>query len=295
MFGFLFIDKPTGETSFYCLKRIRRLAGVKRCGFVGTLDPLATGLLIFAVGEATKIIPLLEGQDKTYRVEIKLGEVSDTYDTDGEISAYQGAHEVLLEDIEKVLVKDFLGKRMQMPPIYSAIKVDGKRAYDLARKNEKVNLKERPVEFFELKVVDYKWSLLSLEVRCSSGTYVRSLAYDLGVKLGCGGYVKELRRMAIGKDLVEKAVKLDDLDENNIGEYLVGPESVAHSVKTVDLNGEELDVIGVGGFLVGQYGLKEGDSALAYFKGVCVGIVEIGRQPDGKAGLKFKRKINIVN
>lgn len=202
----LFIDKPSGMTSFDVIRELRKKLGIRKMGHAGTLDPLATGLLIIALGSATKRINEFMNLPKEYEVLIEFGKVSNTYDADGEITEGTPC-EVSRADFEKVL-KEFLGSIQQMPPAYSAKKIKGERAYDLARKGMEVILEARPVVIHELEIVDWNLPLVRLRVACSKGTYIRSLAHDLGQKLGCGGYVKELRRTKIGEYSVEKAQKL---------------------------------------------------------------------------------------
>lgn len=221
--GFVLIDKPKGIPSFRCVSILRRITREKRVGFAGTLDPLASGLMIMAVGrEYTKRLDEFAKLDKTYEVEIELGKVSDSYDADGVVTDYAFSGEnssssknmnntfvsaVLDKNFIQAKVDDnFLGERDQVPPIFSAVHVNGKRAYELARSGKKVELKSRKVIFYEIKVLAYEWPLLSLKIHCSSGTYVRSFANDLGVLLGCGGYVKDLRRTKIGDFKIEDVI-----------------------------------------------------------------------------------------
>ena len=284
MHGFLFIDKLKGETSFSCVSALRRILGVRKIGFLGTLDPLATGLLIFAVGEATKLISFLEGLDKTYEVSVRMGAVSNTYDAEGEIEEISGFDKPELSKIEKILKNDFLGEREQVPPAFSAIHIDGKRAYELARKGEKVEMKSRKVTFYGLKIVSYEWPLVRILVHCGSGTYVRSLAHDLGQKLGCGGYVEELRRTKVSNFSVEEAVELGD----DVGEKMVPVEDMFPDWQRKELSDVDFGILANGGF-VGD-GLKMGENpGLAMYKGQCVGVLEV---KEGK--LKFKRKFNII-
>lgn len=230
MHGFLLIDKPADVPSFRCVAVLRRLTGIRRIGFAGTLDPLATGLMILAIGrESTRELGNLSKLDKVYEVLIELGKVSDTYDAKGKISVplfsngtllgnsalpSNGEHAAeppTLSNIKKLLKENFEGEQMQMPPIYSAIQIGGKRAYALARQNKEVKLELRRVNFYETEVLSFEWPQLRLRVHCSSGTYIRSLAHDLGQLLQCGGYVKELRRLKVGEFSVSDAIKLEDL------------------------------------------------------------------------------------
>lgn len=175
-------------------------------GYAGTLDPLATGLLIIGIGDATKELDNYVGLPKEYEVLIEFGKISTTYDADGEIS--QGIlKDVSREEFEDIL-KNFIGEILQMPPKFSAKHINGKRAYDLARKGQEVKLEPKKIQIYKIGILKFSWPFVSLRVNCGKGTYIRSLAHDIGEKLGCGGYVKELRRTAIGEFRVEKAEKI---------------------------------------------------------------------------------------
>lgn len=201
----LLIDKPKGITSFDVIRRLRRKLGVRKMGHAGTLDPLATGLLIIAVGKATKELSRYMGLPKKYEVLIEFGKVSTTYDADGKLTEMP-MENVARNEFENAL-KNFIGEINQIPPAFSAIHVNGQRAHDLARKGIKVEMAPRKVQIHGIKILDFSWPLISLEVSCGKGTYIRSLAHDIGQMLGCGGYVKELRRTAIGDFQVEDAMR----------------------------------------------------------------------------------------
>lgn len=229
MQGFVLIDKPQGITSFDVVAKVRKLTGEKRVGHSGTLDPLATGLLIVAVGRgATKHLQKFVGLDKEYEVTGRFGYVSDTYDADCDnIVALKPDFETDRNEVEKIIKADFLGEIKQVPPAYSAIKIAGKKAYELARKGKIVSLGARSVTIEEFKVLEFKWPLVSFRIYCSSGTYVRSLIHDLGQKLGCGAYVTKLRRTKIGDFKIENAYKLDDFSSGlnkNIKQVIIGVE-----------------------------------------------------------------------
>lgn len=202
----LFIDKSKGITSFDVIRRLRNKLGIKKMGHAGTLDPLATGLLIIATGSATKEISKYMNLPKEYEVLIEFGKTSTTYDADGEIS--QG----VLMDVGRIEfednLKNFIGEILQTPPIFSAKKIKGVRAYDLARQGKEVKLEPRKVKIDKIEILDFSWPFVKLRVNCGKGTYIRSLAHDIGEKLGCGGYVKELRRTAIGDFKVENAERI---------------------------------------------------------------------------------------
>lgn len=293
MNGFLLIDKPKGVTSFYCVKVLRKVFGMKRIGFVGTLDPLATGLMIFALGEATKLISYLEGTDKVYYVAICLGARSNTYDAEGTIEAAGGfdndVRRLGRALIEEVLEEKFIGDLQQKPPKYSAIQIEGKRAYDLARKGVSVEMKSRKVKIHDIKIKSYSWPVLRLEVHCGSGTYIRSLAHDLGVDLGCGGYVKELRRTKSGSFNVKDAVDLGTLSENNSHKHLILPQELFKDWSHLRLNDRDYGSLSDGGFIENVSEIRKGN-LLAIHDNNCVGMLEVHR---GK--LKFAKKFNIVD
>ena len=258
-------------------------------GFLGTLDPLATGLLVFALGEATKTLSYLEGLDKVYEAGVRFGGVSNTYDAEGEITEQEVSTRPVRADIQKLLEEDFLGERMQQPPVFSAIKVGGKRSYDLARRNQPVELKPRKVHFYDLKISSYAWPHLRMTVHCSSGTYIRSLAHDLGGKLGCGGYVEELRRTKIGSWDVKDSLPLAKLNSLNVGRHVIPVEDFLKDWPGLTVSAEEYEILKNGGFLENRSGHKKGP-ILAFYSEKCVGVLEI--HSSGK--LKFERRFNTV-
>lgn len=206
----LFIDKPSGMTSFDVIRVLRKKLNIRKMGHAGTLDPLATGLLIIALESATKQISAYMNLPKEYEVLIEFGKISDSYDADGEIKETGNLKKVARKDFEAVL-NNFIGEIEQMPPAFSAKRINGVRAYDMARQGLKVDLKPNRIRIFSIEMLDWKWPFVSLRVKCGKGTYIRSLAHDIGAKLGCGGYVKELRRTAIGEFRVADAQKLDNI------------------------------------------------------------------------------------
>lgn len=212
MNGLLLIDKPEGITSFGVVSRVRKTLGIKKVGHCGTLDPLATGLLIICLGKATKLAQFVSKQSKKYLAEITLGYVSTTLDRDGELTAYSPETKPTLEEIQ-TLLPEFTGEIEQVAPAYSAVKHQGQPLYKYARRNQPVEEKKRHVHVSEINITAYKYPHLSIEVVCSSGTYIRSIAHDLGQRLNCGGYISNLRRVAIGRWRLESAIRLDDLRE----------------------------------------------------------------------------------
>ncbi len=207
--GFLCVDKPPGLTSHDVVNRVRRVARSRKVGHGGTLDPLATGLLIVAIGRATRLLEYIVGQPKEYDALVRLGQESATYDAEGEI-VQSGDADVDLATVHLAL-EQFRGDIWQKPPMFSAIKRDGKPLYELARRGVEVARDARPVTIYELELLAYDVPDLRLRIRCSSGTYIRSLAHDLGQVLGSGAYLAGLRRTAIGVMRVEKAIPLSEL------------------------------------------------------------------------------------
>lgn len=209
MNGLVLIDKPSGCTSHDVVNRWRKLAGTKRVGHLGTLDPMATGLLAIVTGTATRLATFYERQEKTYRATIKLGLLSDTYDAEGVVEA-TGATLPSEEDVREALGR-FVGIFEQLPPPVSAKKVNGVAAYKLVRKNIPFELKPVQVEIKSLRIFDISLECIDLEVTCSAGTYIRSLAHDLGQQLGCGALLSQLRRTRVGDFSLDGAKTLEEL------------------------------------------------------------------------------------
>ena len=210
MNGLVLIDKPSGCTSHDVVNRWRRLAGTKRVGHLGTLDPMATGLLGILTGTATRLAPFYERQEKTYRAEIAFGLTSDTYDAEGEVVATGAA--APSESATRSGIEAFRGQISQLPPPVSAKKIRGVPAYKLARKKLPVDLKAVDVEIKELAIHSICADRLDIEVTCSAGTYIRSIAHDLGQRLGCGAILTRLRRTEMGEFSISSARTLDELN-----------------------------------------------------------------------------------
>jgi tRNA pseudouridine55 synthase len=226
--GLLNIDKPAGITSHDVVAHVRRVTGVRRVGHAGTLDPIATGVLLVGVGRTTRLIEYLVGRPKTYEARLKLGQATNTYDTEGEVVAERPFAHITTEEIETHLAA-FRGQIEQQPPIYSAIKKDGQPLYKLARQGIEIEVPTRQVTIYALEMLTYEAPFLDLRVTCSAGTYIRSLAHDLGQALGCSAHLTGLRRTAIGDFGVETAVSLSDLTPDNLTDYLLPPDmAVAH-------------------------------------------------------------------
>lgn len=217
--GFILINKTTGPTSHDIIDNLRRITGIKKIGHAGTLDPFASGLLLVAIGrQATKKIDQFVKKDKTYTATLELGATTDTYDRKGiktEIDC-----EKPTEDQIKTILDSFIGEQEQIPPMFSAKKIKGKKLYELARKGIEIERKASLINIYDIKLLEFTWPALKIEVNCSTGTYIRSLANDIGEKLNCGAYLEELERTSIEGYSIKKAHKIADLKPDNWENYL---------------------------------------------------------------------------
>lgn len=211
--GILNTDKPAGMTSHDVVAAVRRITGEKRVGHAGTLDPMATGVLLVCFGQATRVTEYLMDSPKRYRAGIVLGIATDTYDAEGDVTHRNSNVSFTCAQIEEAL-SSFVGRIEQLPPLYSAIKHQGVPLYKLARRGIVVERKPRFVEVYDIKLIDWSWPSLTIEVECSKGTYIRSLAHDLGEKLGCGAHLRELVRLASGRFTLEDALTLEEFAES---------------------------------------------------------------------------------
>ena len=208
----LVINKPLYWTSFDVVRKLRNLVRIKKVGHAGTLDPLATGLLIVCTGKFTKRINEYMAQEKEYTGTITLGAVTPTYDLESEPQEHKPFEHITKQDIDEA-VKQFIGDIQQLPPAHSAIKVDGKRLYELARKGQEVKLEPRNIRITEFEITDINLPVLQFRVVCSTGTYIRSLANDMGQALGCGGYLSSLCRTRIGAFTLSQSMNMEEAEE----------------------------------------------------------------------------------
>ncbi|HEX7833047.1 MAG TPA: tRNA pseudouridine(55) synthase TruB [Thermoanaerobaculia bacterium] len=220
--GVLLVDKKSGITSHDVVERFRRRAKVKKAGHTGTLDPLATGLLVLCVGKATRLQAYLMGMEKTYEGTIQFGWATDSYDAAGTPGGEANEHDVTNVDFEPHVAK-FRGEIEQMPPAFSAKKIEGVRAYELARKGEEVKLQPKRVTVYEFTIVEVQGSRMRFRVRSSAGTYMRSLAHDLGQSIGVPAHLADLRRTAIGTFHVDKAIGFDKMSDSTPEAILTAP------------------------------------------------------------------------
>lgn len=210
--GALVINKPPGRTSHDIVDAVRHLAGFRQIGHLGTLDPLATGVLVLLLGKATRLVRFYSDRRKRYTAGFRFGYATNTYDSEGTAQAPEAAVTLDRDQLQR-LASECLGRFDQMPPIFSAKKVGGRPAYELARKNLAVELKPASVELFEYRLTEIEGQLARFSIECSSGTYVRSLAHDMGQKLGCGAHLSEICRTAVGEFFLDQAINLDELVE----------------------------------------------------------------------------------
>src|SRR5467141_2370564 len=236
--GALVIDKPKGKTSHDVVDAVRHLAGFRQIGHMGTLDPLATGVLVLLLGRATRLVQFYSGRRKRYSAVFRFGFATDTYDSEGEA---QGPDSVPLLDaaVLERLAAERIGRFEQMPPSFSAKKVHGRPAYELARKKQPVELKAVEVELFEYKLLEMEGSIARFVIECSSGTYIRSLAHEMGQKLGCGAHLAEITRTAVGEFSLDQAITLEELAEakraGKFADYVIPLESLLSNFPRVNV------------------------------------------------------------
>jgi tRNA pseudouridine55 synthase len=227
--GALVIDKPQGKTSHDVVDAVRHLAGFRQIGHLGTLDPLATGVLVLLLGRATRLVQFYSGRRKRYSAGFRFGFATDTYDSDGEAQAPDVAPALDRAVLER-FAAERVGRFEQMPPSFSAKKIHGRPAYELARKKQVVELKPVEVEVFEYKLTGTEGNIARFVIECSSGTYIRSLAHEMGQKLGCGAHLAEITRLAVGEFSLEQAIKLEELSEGTkagkFADYLIKLENL---------------------------------------------------------------------
>lgn len=219
MDGILNINKPEGISSFDVVRKVKSITNVKKVGHTGTLDPGASGVLPICIGHATKLVDYIMKGNKTYITDLRLGIITDSYDKYGKIISEKSLN-ISKNDIEYT-IKSFIGNIQQIPPMYSALKVNGHRLYELARKGIEIERKSRDITIHNIEILEYDLPHLKLKVKCSKGTYIRSLCHDIGNKLGCGGIMWSLVRTHTGKFDIVDSVKISDLNNENISKYLI--------------------------------------------------------------------------
>lgn len=281
MHGIFNVNKPQGKTSHAIVGAVRRFSGIQRVGHGGTLDPMATGVLLICIGQATRISEYLLDHDKKYRARVHLGVETDTYDATGTITSERNAS-VTDADIHSAL-KTFLGKISQYPPAYSAIKRDGVALYKLARQGIAVETDARLVEIFSIEVNEIALPEVEFTVHCSKGTYIRSIAHDLGEKLGCGGHLSALTRLASGKFTLQDSVTLDELGEafqrGEAENYLIPFDRALEQFEVINVDAATAKKI-VNGLSFIAVQKIETPLARVYSEGKIIALVERGEGPD---------------
>ena len=242
--GIIVINKPKDYTSHDVVAKVKKILNIKKVGHTGTLDPNATGVLPLLLNQGTKLSKYLIEHDKEYEVTLKLGIKTDTLDGEGNIIEKQEIKWEELQNIEEVL-NSFVGKQEQIPPMYSAIKVNGKKLYEYARNGQTVEIKPRKIEIYkiELQNVSKKENEVNFKVSCSKGTYIRSLCEDVAIKLGTIGYMKELNRTKVGRFDIENSITIEELENNkeNIEEKIITMEKLFEEYPRINLKEEQLE------------------------------------------------------
>ena len=287
LFGIFNIDKPQDITSRKVVNHVCAMVPKKtRVGHCGTLDPLATGVLLVCVGPATRLIQFGQAAPKHYVGTFRMGLSSDTEDITGEVQSHDSPP-VTRDQLESVLPK-FIGNIDQRPPAFSALRVGGKRAYDLARAGKEVKLKSRKIDIYSLSVVDFDFPDFRLDIKCGSGTYVRSLGRDIAEALGTHAVMTELVRAGIGDFRQSDSVKLEDLTSENIADHLLAPQSLIPDMARTDLVGDEFDKLRDGNWI--RRDLPESVQELAAYDAEGRLVVVLKRD----SGRLFVPKINFA-
>lgn len=244
--GVLVVDKPVGLTSHDVVQIIRRGTGIRRAGHTGTLDPRASGVLVVLIGPAVRLSEYVSASDKRYQATIRLGSSTDTFDAEGRITGSAPVEDISEEQFEEAL-EQFVGEIEQVPPPYSAIKVHGRKAYEMAREGEEVNLEPRTIQVYSLELLEWAPPEVVVDVFCSSGTYVRSLANDLGNALGCGAHLVGLRRTKSGRFTLRDAVPLRRLQESFVAgdwyKYLIPAAEALADWPMIELDGDQVELV----------------------------------------------------
>lgn len=266
MTGIICLDKPRDMTSFMAVKKASRLLGVKKAGHTGTLDPMATGVLVVMLGYSTRFIELLPEHKKSYTARVKLGITTDTLDITGNILSESPVN-ITKEQLLSV-TENFKGEILQTPPMYSALKKDGERLYDLARKGIEIEREQRKITIEKLEIYDFNGIEFSMDVTCSAGTYIRSLCDDIGAKLGCGAVMTELRRTSANGFSIEKSVTLEELEklvsENRTDEVITSVETALMSYPEITVTNPQANRFHNGGAL--DYARLHGDYPVGIYR-----------------------------
>lgn len=242
MDGIIVINKEKGYTSHDVVAKLKKKLNISKVGHTGTLDPNATGVLPILIGKGTKFSKYLINHDKIYEVELELGKKTDTADIEGKIIEEKSIDtEYIKQNLAKVL-EGFIGKQEQIPPMYSAIKKNGKKLYEYARKGEKVEVEPRKIEIYKIELIDYKENDIKFIVSCSKGTYIRSLCEEIAEKLNTVGYMKNLKRLQVGEFNIDCAIKIDEINIENYDKYLYTLEDILKESPKLNLSSKKLNL-----------------------------------------------------
>jgi tRNA pseudouridine55 synthase len=291
--GVLVVDKPVGMTSHDVVQAIRNGTGLRRAGHTGTLDPRASGVLVILVGPAVRLSEYVSASDKRYQAIIRLGGKTDTFDADGKFTQNNQPVNVTEQQFEEVL-KTFIGEIEQTPPPYSAVKVQGRKAYEMARKGEEVELEPRKITVHHLEVLEWAPPEVVIDVHCSSGTYVRSLANDLGEKLGCGAYLVGLRRTKSGRFSLRDATPLRKLQEafhaGNWYQYLIPAAEALGDWPAIELSPDDVEGVRHGHRVKAAENVAVGDRVRGVStQGELVALMECVTDEDGAPAWQPKK------
>ena len=273
MIGILNLNKGPGLTSRQVVNSVQRLVRREKVGHAGTLDPLATGVLVICLGKATRLIELIQRQAKRYRGEFLLGNFSETDDTDGDVQAYAECSRPS-EDCLRRLATQFIGRIEQIPPAYSAVKIAGRRAYALARQGAPVDLAPRPVVVHDLQILEYEYPRLTLDIHCGSGVYVRALGRDLAKAAGSRAVMSSLVRTAVGQFTLDDAVTSDQLRADTLSDWLQPAAAAIGHMPSVTLHHAEVDALRFATMLPNRWNRPEDELAALDPQGRLVAILK---------------------
>jgi tRNA pseudouridine55 synthase len=277
--GVIVVDKPIGMTSHDVVQVVRKGTNIRRAGHTGTLDPRASGVLVILVGPAVRLSEYVSASDKRYQAVIQLGTTTDTYDADGRVLSTTSV-DISEKQFDDVL-QSFVGEIEQVPPPYSSVKVKGRHAYDMARNGEDIELDPRMINVYNLELLEWAPPEAVIDVFCSSGTYVRSLAHDLGEKLGCGAHLIGLRRTRSGRFTLRDAVPLRKLkeafDDNTWDKYLIPAAEALSDWPAVELDTDQLDVVRHGRRIAAEPGAGKMARAISE-DGELIGLLELDQE-----------------
>ena len=282
MFGILNVHKPAGMTSRDVVNHVQRRVRPHKVGHAGTLDPLATGVLVLCVGPATKLIEYVQRMPKQYVGAFRLGCRSETEDVEGDVVELADRSRPDRTSVEDALLQ-FIGKILQRPPAFSALKVDGERAYKLARAGKQVNVRPREIEIHDLRLIEYEFPRLVIDIRCGSGTYVRSLGRDIAETLGTAAVMENLQRTAVGEFRIDDAISLEDLpDRARVEEHLLPPQSAVAMLPKTTVDDDQIEHLVNGRFIEIDLALSLREVVALSLNGELVAV--LARRIDGRWG-----------